>query len=62
MWWSGFAKTKNNMGKNTEIKFVGLPIFKQIMNLVNTFKIEGQIRNHEMDYYYKVTANIVYLV
>jgi len=29
-----FAKIKYNMGKITEIKFVGQPIFKPIMNLV----------------------------
>lgn len=41
------------MGKITEIKFVGQPIFKQIMNLVNKVDIEGLIRKHESDYYYK---------
>jgi hypothetical protein len=41
------------MGKITEIKFVGQPIFKQIMNLVNKVDIQGLIRKHESDYYYK---------
>ena len=41
------------MGKNTEIKLVGQPIFKQIMNLVNKVDINGLIRKHESDYYYK---------
>jgi len=41
------------MGKNTEIKFVGQPIFKQIMNLVNKVDIHGLIRKHNSDYYYK---------
>jgi len=41
------------MGKNTEIKFVGQPIFKQIMNLVNKIDIQGLIRKHNSDYYYK---------
>lgn len=27
-----FAQTKHNMSKNTEIKFVGQLIFKQVMN------------------------------
>jgi adenylate cyclase class IV len=41
------------MSKNTEIKFVGQPIFKQIVNLVNAVNIDGLIRKHESDYYYK---------
>jgi len=41
------------MGKITEIKLVGQPIFKQIMNLVNKVDIQGLIRKHESDYYYK---------
>lgn len=41
------------MGKNTEIKLVGQPIFKQIMNLVDKVDIRGLIRKHESDYYYK---------
>jgi len=41
------------MDKVTEIKFVGQPIFKQIMNLVNKIDIEGLIRKHNSDYYYK---------
>jgi hypothetical protein len=41
------------MSKNTEIKFVGQPIFKQIMNLVNKVDIQGLIRKHNSDYYYK---------
>jgi len=41
------------MGKITEIKFVGQPIFKQIMNLVDRVDINGLIRKHGSDYYYK---------
>jgi hypothetical protein len=41
------------MDKVTEIKFVGQPIFKQIMNLVNKIDIQGLIRKHNSDYYYK---------
>ncbi|MFN2314839.1 MAG: IS4 family transposase, partial [Bacteroidales bacterium] len=41
------------MGKITEIKFVGQPIFKQIMNLVDRVDISGLIRKHGSDYYYK---------
>ena len=41
------------MGKITEIKLVGQPIFKQIMNLVDKVDINGLIRKHKSDYYYK---------
>ena len=41
------------MRKITEIKLVGQPIFKQIMNLVDKVDIQGLIRKHESDYYYK---------
>jgi len=41
------------MGKITEIKLVGQPIFKQVMNLVDKVDIQGLIRKHESDYYYK---------
>ena len=41
------------MGKITEIKLVGQPIFRQIMNLVDKVDINGLIRKHESDYYYK---------
>ena len=39
------------MGKITEIKFVGQPIFKQILNLVDRVDITGMIRKHGSDYY-----------
>jgi hypothetical protein len=41
------------MGKITEIKFVGQPIFKQMMNLVDRVDINGLTRKHGSDYYYK---------
>jgi len=41
------------MSKNTEIKFVGQPIFKQIVNLTDAVDIQGLIRKHNSDYYYK---------
>jgi hypothetical protein len=41
------------MGKTTEIKLVGQPIFKQIMNLVAEADIHVLKRKHESDYYYK---------
>ena len=39
--------------KNTEIKFVGQPIFKQIVNLTDAVDIKGLVRKHNSDYYYK---------
>lgn len=41
------------MGKNTEIKFVGQPIFKQVINLIDGINLTGLIRKHNADYYYK---------
>jgi len=41
------------MSKITEIKLVGQPVFKQIMNLVDKVNIQGLIKKHESDYYYK---------
>ncbi len=43
----------NNMDKNTEIKFVGQPIFKQILKLIDAVNIQGLINKHRSDYYYK---------
>ena len=40
------------MSKNTEIKFVGQPIFKQIVNLTDAVNIESLVRKHNSDYYY----------
>jgi len=41
------------MDKNTEIKFVGQPIFKQILNLIGVVNIESLINKHRSDRYYK---------
>ena len=41
------------MGKITEIKLVGQPIFKQIMNLMGKVDINVLISKHGSDYYYK---------
>ena len=41
------------MDKNSEIRFVGQPIFKQIMNLIDGFDLKGLILKHNSDYYYK---------
>jgi hypothetical protein len=43
----------NDMDKNTEIKFVGQPIFKQILHLIDAANIQGLINKHQSDYYFK---------
>ncbi len=41
------------MDKNTEIKIVGQPVFKQIMDLINRVNIHGLIQKPQSDRYYK---------
>jgi hypothetical protein len=50
------------MSKNTEIKFVGQPIFRQIINLVEAIDIRGLIQKHNSDYYYKAFKSRTQLV
>jgi hypothetical protein len=51
-----------NVSKNTELKFVGQPIFKQIVDLVNTVNIESLVRKHNSDYYYKAFKSRTHLI
>jgi hypothetical protein len=37
------------MGKITEIKFVGQPIFKQILDLTDRINIQGIVKKHDAD-------------
>lgn len=41
------------MGKNTEIKLVGQPIFKQVINLIDAIGITSLVKKHNADHYYK---------
>jgi hypothetical protein len=41
------------MDKNNEIKFVGQPIFKQIINLIDAVSISSLVKKHNADHYYK---------
>jgi len=41
------------MSKNTEIKFVGQPIFKQVVNLIEGISICSLVKKHKADHYYK---------
>jgi hypothetical protein len=50
------------MSKNTEIKFVGQPIFKQILNLVDAVNIQSLVRKHNSDYYYKAFRSRTQLI
>ena len=50
------------MDKNTEIKFVGQPIFKQILHLLNAVNIQGLINKHESDRYYKAFKTRTHLI
>jgi len=50
------------MSKNTEIKFVGQPIFKQIVNLADAVNIQGIVRKHNSDYYYKAFKARTHLI
>ena len=50
------------MSKNTEIKFVGQPIFKQLVNLIDAVNIQGLINKHNSDYYYKAFKTRTHLI
>ena len=50
------------MGKITEIKFVGQPVFKQIINLIDKAGIQGLINKHQSDYYYKSFKTRTHLI
>ncbi len=41
------------MSKNTEIKFVGQLIFKQVINLIDGINLTSLVNKHNADYYYK---------
>jgi IS4 transposase len=41
------------MSKNTEIKFVGQPIFKQVVNLIEGISLRSLVKKHKADHYYK---------
>lgn len=41
------------MGKDTEIKLVGQPIFKQVLDLIERVNIPGLVKKHSADRYYK---------
>ncbi len=50
------------MSKNKEIKFVGQPIFKQLVNLINEVNIQRLIKKHNNDYYFKAFKTRTHLI
>ena len=52
----------NNMGKVTEIKLVGQPIFKQVLDLIDRVNIPGIVKKHDTDRYYKAFKAKTHLV
>lgn len=50
------------MSKNTEIKFVGQPIFKQIINLIEKVNISSIIKEHDSDRYYKAFKSRTHII
>jgi hypothetical protein len=41
------------MGKDSEIKLVGQPIFKQVINLIDAISLSSLVKKHKADHYYK---------
>ncbi len=50
------------MDKNKEIKFVGQPIFKQIIDLLKVANIPSLIKAHESDRYYKAFKTRTHII
>lgn len=50
------------MDKNTEIKFVGQPIFKQVIGLLDAVSIKSLVDKHNADYYYKAFKAKTHLI
>ncbi len=50
------------MSKNTEIKLVGQPIFKQVLDLIDRVNIPSIVSKHDSDRYYKAFKSKTHLV
>lgn len=48
-----FCTQNHNMSKNKEIKLVGQPIFKQVVNLIDAISLTSLVKKHNADHYYK---------
>jgi hypothetical protein len=51
-----------HMGKNTEIKFVGQPVFRQIVDLLEIIDLRSIIKRNDSDRYYKAFKSRTHLV
>lgn len=50
------------MDKNSEIRFVGQPIFSQILRLIDDFDLRSLVIKHNSDYYYKAFKSRTQLI
>ena len=50
------------MSKDNEIRFVGQPILKQILKLIEAVNIQGLINKHQSDYYYKAFKTRTHII
>ncbi len=50
------------MSKNTEIKFVGQPIFKQVIGLIDAINFQAVVKKNKADYYYKAFKAKTHLI
>lgn len=50
------------MSKDKEIRFVGQPILKQILKLINAVNMQSLIKKHQSDHYYKAFKTRAHLV
>ena len=50
------------MGKDTEIRFVGQPIFKQIISLIDAVNIQGLEQKHNSNKYYKAFKSKMHVI
>lgn len=57
-----FHKINHDMSKDKEIRFVGQPILKQILKLIDAVNMQGLIRKHQSDHYYKAFKTRTHLV
>jgi hypothetical protein len=50
------------MVKNTEIKLVGQPIFKQVIHLIDAISLTSLVKKHSADHYYKAFKAKTHLI
>jgi len=58
----GKIKETSRIDQTGQIKFVGQPIFKQIINLIDSIDLKGIIRRHNADHYYKAFKAKTHLI